>query len=77
MRPGGTSRVPPPEHASEILPEHMPEGLLSIAVFGPGKGEAIVVRLPDGRKPNPPRPGQIGALARSSRSPPRPRGRTR
>lgn len=49
MRPGGTSRVPPPEYATEILPDHMPDGLLSIAVFGPGKGEAIVVRLPDGR----------------------------
>ncbi|HMY22049.1 MAG TPA: MBL fold metallo-hydrolase [Polyangium sp.] len=37
-----------PEYVDEILPEHLPDGLLSIAVFGPGKGEAIVVRLPDG-----------------------------
>jgi beta-lactamase superfamily II metal-dependent hydrolase len=32
----------------EILPEHLPEKELSIAVFGPGEGEAIVIRLPDG-----------------------------
>lgn len=31
------------------LAEHLPDGLLSIAVFGPGKGEAIVVKLPDGK----------------------------
>jgi hypothetical protein len=32
----------------QLRPEHLPDGMLSIAVFGPGKGEAIVVRLPDG-----------------------------
>ncbi|WP_437780656.1 MBL fold metallo-hydrolase [Sorangium sp. So ce1097] len=48
MRPSGASRVPEPKLVSEILPEHMPDGMLSIAVFGPGEGEAIVVRLPDG-----------------------------
>jgi len=40
--------VPAPLYVDEILPEHLPDGLLSIAVFGPGRGEAIVVRLPDG-----------------------------
>ncbi|WP_437525470.1 MBL fold metallo-hydrolase [Sorangium sp. So ce726] len=40
--------MPSPEYATEILPEHLPDGMLSIAVFGPGEGEAIVVRLPDG-----------------------------
>lgn len=29
--------------------EDLPEGYLHIAVFGPGEGEAMVVRLPDGR----------------------------
>lgn len=48
MKPGGTSGVPDPLHVPEILPAHLPDGLLSIAVFGPGRGEAIVVRLPDG-----------------------------
>jgi hypothetical protein len=48
MRPAGASRVPPPEYTPQVLPEHLPDGCLSIAVFGPGKGEAIVVRLPDG-----------------------------
>ncbi|MEP7119631.1 MAG: MBL fold metallo-hydrolase [Byssovorax sp.] len=37
-----------PSYVAEILPEHLPDGALSIAVFGPGEGEAIVVRLPDG-----------------------------
>lgn len=40
--------LPKLEYVGEILPEHLPDGLLSIVVFGPGKGEAIVVRLPDG-----------------------------
>lgn len=48
MKPGGASPVPEPEYVDEILPEHLPSGELSIAVFGPGEGEAIVVRLPDG-----------------------------
>jgi hypothetical protein len=48
MMPGGMSRVPEPTYVAEILPEHLPIGMLSIAVFGPGEGEAIVVRLPDG-----------------------------
>ncbi len=29
--------------------EDLPEGYLHVAVFGPGEGEAMVVRLPDGR----------------------------
>jgi beta-lactamase superfamily II metal-dependent hydrolase len=42
--------VPQPEPAPEGLKrEHFEDGRLSIAVFGPGEGEAIVVRLPDGR----------------------------
>jgi glyoxylase-like metal-dependent hydrolase (beta-lactamase superfamily II) len=48
MRPRGTTSVPAPEYVDEILPAHLPQGALSIAVFGPGRGEAIVVRLPDG-----------------------------
>lgn len=40
--------LPKLEYVDEILPEHLPDGLLSIVVFGPGRGEAIVVRLPDG-----------------------------
>jgi beta-lactamase superfamily II metal-dependent hydrolase len=48
MKPGGSSGVPDPLHVAEILPAHLPDGLLSIAGFGPGRGEAIVVRLPDG-----------------------------
>ncbi|WP_437306998.1 MBL fold metallo-hydrolase [Sorangium sp. So ce388] len=42
------SRVPEPGIVTEILPDHMPDGMLSIAIFGPGEGEAIVIRLPDG-----------------------------
>jgi glyoxylase-like metal-dependent hydrolase (beta-lactamase superfamily II) len=48
MMPGVGGRVPEPERVAEILAEHLPRGSLSIAVFGPGRGEAIVVRLPDG-----------------------------
>jgi len=48
MRPGGAGPVPDPEIVDELLPEHLPNDQLSIAVFGPGEGEAIVVRLPDG-----------------------------
>lgn len=48
MRPGGASRVPVPEHVDVIRPAHLRKGALSVAVFGPGKGEAIVVQLPDG-----------------------------
>ncbi len=48
MKPGASNRVPDAEYVTEILPEHLPDDLLSIAVFGPGTGEAIVVRLPDG-----------------------------
>lgn len=48
MKRGRGDRVPKPAIVSEILPEHLPDGELSIVVFGPGEGEAIVVRLPDG-----------------------------
>lgn len=37
---------PPPER---ILPSHLVPGALSVVVFGPGHGEAIVVVLPDGQ----------------------------
>ena len=37
-----------PLRPTRLSAEHLPKGTLSIAVFGPGKGEAIVVRLPDG-----------------------------
>jgi beta-lactamase superfamily II metal-dependent hydrolase len=48
MRPGAGTPVPDPEVVEELLAQHLPEGRLSIAVFGPGEGEAVVVRLPDG-----------------------------
>lgn len=32
-----------------ITPEHLPLGRLTLVTFGPGRGEAIVVGLPDGR----------------------------
>lgn len=35
--------------AAQIRPVHLPDGLLTVVVFGPGRGEAIVVRTPDGR----------------------------
>jgi beta-lactamase superfamily II metal-dependent hydrolase len=38
-----------PRRVDEILPEHLQKGLLNIVVFGPGRGEAIVVVLPDGQ----------------------------
>jgi len=46
---GTHSRVPDPETVPVIAPEHFAPGTLGVAVFGPGKGEAIVVRLPDKR----------------------------
>jgi len=36
------------EQTDRILPEHLPDGCLSVVVFGPGTGEAILVRLPGG-----------------------------
>lgn len=48
MKPSDDGKVPKPTIVDEILPAHLPDGELSIAVFGPGEGEAIVVRLPDG-----------------------------
>lgn len=38
-----------PTRVSRIVPAHLDQDALSIVVFGPGRGEAIVVRLPDGR----------------------------
>jgi len=48
-KPPRAPRMPELERAEVIAPEHFNPGSLGIAVFGPGKGEAIVVRLPDGR----------------------------
>jgi glyoxylase-like metal-dependent hydrolase (beta-lactamase superfamily II) len=42
-------RVPTPTRVSRIVPAHLDQEALSVVVFGPGRGEAIVVRLPDGR----------------------------
>lgn len=39
----------PVVHVHRLEPEHFPEDQLTVAVFGPGHGEAIVVGLPDGR----------------------------
>lgn len=41
--------VPAPERVACIGPQHLVDGLLNVVVYGPGKGEAIVVVLPDGR----------------------------
>lgn len=40
--------VPPPQREARILPGHLAPDSLSIVVFGPGRGEAIVIVLPDG-----------------------------
>lgn len=45
----GRARVPDPEWVDEIRPEHLEPGLLNVVVFGPGRGEAILVVLPDGQ----------------------------
>lgn len=37
------------EHARSVCPADLPEGYLHVVVFGPGHGEAILVRTPDGR----------------------------
>lgn len=42
------STLPPLEYVDEIVPDHLPAGMLSIVVYGPGRGEAILVRLPNG-----------------------------
>ncbi|HSP80934.1 MAG TPA: MBL fold metallo-hydrolase, partial [Myxococcaceae bacterium] len=48
MKPDGV-RVPEPTRVDKVLPEHLADEALSLVVFGPGKGEAQVVVLPDGR----------------------------
>ncbi len=48
MKPATDAHKLDPEYVDEILPEHLPDNHLSIVVFGPGVGEAILVRLPDG-----------------------------
>jgi beta-lactamase superfamily II metal-dependent hydrolase len=40
--------VPAPRLEKRILPDHLEDGSLSLVVFGPGKGEACVLILPDG-----------------------------
>lgn len=39
----------PVRAVERLAPQHFPPGRLTVAVFGPGEGEAIVVALPDGR----------------------------
>lgn len=41
--------LPLPERVDRIEPCHLVEGLLNVVVFGPGRGEASLVRLPDGQ----------------------------
>lgn len=41
--------MPLPIRVARVTPDHLVEGVLNIVVYGPGKGEAIVVRLPDGQ----------------------------
>jgi len=48
MMPDG-HKVPHPTRVDQIRPEHLDDGALSLVVFGPGRGEAMVVLLPDGR----------------------------
>ncbi|HEX5751290.1 MAG TPA: MBL fold metallo-hydrolase [Archangium sp.] len=49
MIPDGTRVPKPPQPIPErILPSHLAPQSLSVVVFGPGHGEAIVVVLPDG-----------------------------
>ncbi len=48
MMPDGT-RVPLPQRVARVLPTHLAPDSLSLVVFGPGRGEAMVVVLPDGR----------------------------
>jgi beta-lactamase superfamily II metal-dependent hydrolase len=43
------SALPPAVEVAALGPEELPPGRLSVAVFGPGSGEAVVLRLPDGR----------------------------
>jgi len=40
--------VPVPRYVAKLLPEHFVADELSLLVFGPGHGEAMVVILPDG-----------------------------
>ncbi|KFA93011.1 MBL fold metallo-hydrolase [Archangium violaceum] len=47
MIPDGNT-VPHPTQVDQVRPEHLPDGALSLVVFGPGRGEAMVVMLPDG-----------------------------
>lgn len=48
MMPDG-DKVPVPLRVDQILPEHLASNALSLVVFGPGRGEAMVVVLPDGK----------------------------
>lgn len=41
------TELPIPERVDRIEPHHLEDGLLNIVVYGPGEGEAILVRLPD------------------------------
>lgn len=41
--------LPEPEQVPRLTPDHLPPGKLTVVVFGPGHGEAVLVGLPDGR----------------------------
>jgi beta-lactamase superfamily II metal-dependent hydrolase len=47
MRPEQVG-LPEPERVERILPQHLEKGALNLVVFGPGRGEAMVLVLPDG-----------------------------
>jgi beta-lactamase superfamily II metal-dependent hydrolase len=47
MKPDDT-RVPTPQRADRLVPSDLVDGTLNLIVFGPGKGEAILLVLPDG-----------------------------
>jgi beta-lactamase superfamily II metal-dependent hydrolase len=53
VRPATADQAPPLVKmlaaGQPIRAEHLPNGTLSVAIFGPGEGESIVLRLPDGR----------------------------
>lgn len=47
MRPEQVG-LPKPEQVARILPEHLVSRALNLVVFGPGRGESMVLVLPDG-----------------------------
>lgn len=45
---GAKGGLPEPKRVAEITPEHLVKGMLNVVIFGPGRGEAILLMLPDG-----------------------------